>query len=109
MQTIDKNRIDDACDVSWVLSGETLEVQLWDDQNAEQSVRTGLNVLDCQLGEVLELGDTSLCSLQPKALPGAVLTLNLSTAQMRGMGAETGTRLAVRFAPEAIHIMPVRT
>ena len=109
LQTVDKNRIDDACDVSWVLSGETLEVQLWDDQNAEQSVRTGLNVLDCQLGEVLELGDTSLCSLQPKALPGAVLTLNLSTAQLRGMGAETGTRLAVRFAPEAIHIMPVRT
>lgn len=109
LQTIDKNRIDDGCEVSWVLSGETLQVQLWDDQATQADVGAGLNVLDCVLEEVLELGDTSLCTLQPQALRGAVLTLNLSTAQLREMGAVAGTRMAVRFAPEAIHIMPVRT
>ena len=110
LTTIDKNRIEDGCEVSWVLSGETLEVQRWDDHAAQNhEVSDRMNVLDCGLAEVLELGDTSLCTLQPQALRGAVLTLNLSTAQLRGMGAVAGTRMVVRFAPEAIHIMPVRT
>ena len=113
LKTIDKNRIDDGSEVSWVLSGETLEVVLWESQQAtaaaDTGVNAGINVLDCVLGEVLELGDTSLCALQPCGMPGTALTLNLSTAHLRAMGANAGTRLAVRFAPEAIHIMPVRT
>ena len=66
------------------------------------------NAVHCEVTEQLVLGETSLCSLRPRELPGEQVTLNPATAQLRSLGARAGGSLWLRIAPEAIHIMPVR-
>lgn len=110
LHTLDKGRIDDGAEVRWVLAGESMAVT---------SCRTGAtppegeaayaNVLDCVLEEALALGETSLCTLKPLGLQADRLTLTLSTAQLRAMQTPVGGVLQVHIAPQAIHIMPVRT
>jgi molybdate transport system ATP-binding protein len=58
---------------------------------------------------VLSLGETSLCTLVPEKLPRQRLTLNLSSAQLRAMGAHRGSKLQVQIPLVGIHIMPQRT
>jgi molybdate transport system ATP-binding protein len=111
LHTLDKGRIDDGAEVSWVLAGESLAV------TARRPDATPLkgddshhaNVLDCVLEEALALGETSLCTLKPLGLGADRLTLTLSTAQLRAMETPVGGVLQVHIAPRAIHIMPVRT
>jgi molybdate transport system ATP-binding protein len=112
LHTVDKSRIDDGVEVGWVLAGESMEVMPWPTAvpaSGNVPVAEPVNMLDCNLREVLELGETSLCTLVPNNLPSERLTLTLSTAHLRAMGVGSGSRLAVRFAPQAIHIMPLRT
>ncbi len=106
LQVIDKHRLDDGAAVTWVLAGEHVDVLAPDAPGpaAEMS-----NRLPCALTEVLALGETSLCTLVPAALPGEKLTLNLSTAQLRRLQAGVGARLLVQIPRQGIHIMPQRT
>jgi len=97
LRVVDKNRIPDGATVTWVIAGEGVDLL------ADAS---GPNALRCQIVEQLALGETSLCSLRPQGLPGEQVTLNLSTAQLRALGAQVGGWLWLRIAPEAIHIMP---
>jgi molybdate transport system ATP-binding protein len=94
----DKNRIADGAAVTWVIAGDGLE--LLPDGPEEE------NVLRCVLAEQMALGEISLCSLQPQAIADARVTLNVSTAQLRGLGLLAGGRARLRIAPEAVHIMP---
>jgi molybdate transport system ATP-binding protein len=97
LRVVDKNRIADGAQVTWVIAGERIDLLA---DGAAQG-----NTLRCKLVERLALGETSLCTLQPELLPGERLTLNLSTAQLRSLEDGSGwLRLAI--APEAIHIMP---
>ncbi|WP_233259622.1 ABC transporter ATP-binding protein [Ramlibacter sp. WS9] len=98
LRVVDKNRIVDGAVVTWVVAGE--KVDLLADGAAER------NVLRCRILEQLALGETSLCTLEPEHLPQERVTLNLSTAQLRSLGAEPGRWLRLAIAPEAIHIMP---
>jgi molybdate transport system ATP-binding protein len=98
LRVVDKNRIVDGALVTWVVAGE--KVDLLADGAAER------NVLRCRILEQLALGETSLCTLEPEHLPGERVTLNLSTAQLRSLGAEPGRWLRLAITPEAIHIMP---
>jgi molybdate transport system ATP-binding protein len=100
LQVIDKNRIEDGAQVTWVIAGD--RVELLPDGAAEG------NTLRCELAEQLALGETSLCVLRPEGLPGERVTLNLSTAQLRSLHAQPGCWLRLAIAPEAIHIMPQR-
>jgi molybdate transport system ATP-binding protein len=98
----DKNRIPDGASVTWVIAGERIDL-LSDADGASDG-----NTLRCRILELLALGETSLCTLQPEQLPGERVTLNLSTAQLRSLEAAAGRWLRLAIAPEAVHIMPVK-
>jgi molybdate transport system ATP-binding protein len=98
LRVIDKDRIRDGSNVTWVIAGE--KIDLMADGDAQG------NTLRCVVLEQLALGETSLCVLQPERVQQERVTLNLSTAQLRALGARTGGGLRLAIAPEAIHIMP---
>jgi molybdate transport system ATP-binding protein len=98
LRVLDKNRIPDGAAVTWVIAGD--HVDLLADGEAEE------NVLRCEMVEQLALGETSLCTLRPQGLAQEIVTLNLSTAQLRWLDAGPGRWLRLGIAPEAIHIMP---
>jgi molybdate transport system ATP-binding protein len=100
LRVIDKNRIDDGAQVTWVIAGDRIELLPDGDGDAEA------NTLRCEVMEQLALGETSLCLLRPQGLPLERVTLNLSTSQLRSLRAEPGHWLRLAVAPEAIHIMP---
>jgi len=64
--------------------------------------------LRCQLVEVLSLGEISLCTLAPEAMPGQTITLNLTTRLLRRLQVGAGGWVQLLIAPGALHIMPVR-
>ncbi len=108
LKVVDKGRIVDGAQVRWVLAGESMEIFA-----AGQSLETDVepmdgNLLWCVLEKVLELGETSLCTLEPKEAKGERLEITLTTSHLRAMGAVLGSTLGLRIAPQAIHIMPVR-
>jgi molybdate transport system ATP-binding protein len=98
LRVIDKNRIDDRAQVTWVIAGD--HVELLPDGAAEG------NTLRCEVLEQLALGETSLCVLRPQGLAQERVTLNLSTAQLRALHAQPGCWMRLAIAPQAIHIMP---
>jgi molybdate transport system ATP-binding protein len=104
LRVIDKHRLDDGVAVTWVLAGEHVDVVPPGAPAPESH-----NQVNCQLLELLALGETSLCTLEPEALPGVRLTLNLSTSQLRALGATAGAKLQVQIPMQGIHIMPQRT
>jgi molybdate transport system ATP-binding protein len=101
LQVIDKGRLDDGAEVSWVVAGELLDM-------SAQTGAPSANTLACTLREVLPLGEISLCTLVPTQLPCQCITLNLSSALLRQLGAAPGAVLYLHIPPEAVHIMPVR-
>ena len=105
LQVVDKNRLDDGVAVTWVVAGEYVDVRSLD---APGAAPAGDNRLVCELAEVLALGETSLCTLVPERLKGQRLSLNLSTALLRGLGAGVGSKLLLRIPAGGIHIMPQR-
>jgi molybdate transport system ATP-binding protein len=100
LRVVDKNRIEDGAAVTWVVAGE--RVDLLADGAA------GENLLRCRIGELLSLGETSLCALEPESLPGERVTLTLASSQLRALGAQAGGRLRLAIPPEAVHIMPLK-
>ncbi|MBA3773028.1 MAG: ABC transporter ATP-binding protein [Ramlibacter sp.] len=98
LRVVDKNRIRHGAPVTWVIAGDRIE--LLADGPAHE------NVLRCEMVEQLALGETSLCSLRPEGLAEERVTLNLSTAQLRGLKAGPGHWLRLGIDPQAIHIMP---
>jgi molybdate transport system ATP-binding protein len=102
LQVIDKNRIDEGTPVTWVLNGEHVDLL------PEDAPGQALNRIPCELREVLALGDVSLCTLSPLALPDQRITLNLMGRALSQLGAGPGTRVHLVLSSEALHIMPVR-
>ena len=103
----DKNKIDDATPVTWVLNGEQVDVMA--DGEVPSVALQGHTRLRCQLLEVLSLGEISLCTLRPEALPSQTITLNLTSRLLRRLQVASGSWVRLQIAPEALHIMPVRT
>ncbi|UUZ70294.1 hypothetical protein LP416_15160 [Polaromonas sp. P2-4] len=101
LSVVDKKRLDEGAEVSWVVAGELLDISAQADAQA-------VNTLACTLREILPLGEISLCTLVPSQLPSQCITLNLSTAALRQLGAAPGAVLYLHIPPEAVHIMPVR-
>jgi molybdate transport system ATP-binding protein len=108
LQVQDKGRIADGAQVCWVLAGEAVELIAQDVQSHGMDTKHNTNLLWCDWIEVLELGETSLCTLVPVGLPHERLTLTLATSQVSTLRAVVGRRVGARIAPHAIHIMPVR-
>jgi molybdate transport system ATP-binding protein len=115
LQVIDKNKLENGAQVSWVVAAEHLDVTkvIGNQAGCEQSLPA--NTLHCQFLEVLSLGETSICTLSPLGWPGlsAVrLTLTLSSAQVRSLGVSAGnyrnSTVNVHLPPHSIHIMPMR-
>ena len=102
LRVVDKKRLDQRAQVSWVVAGELLDLLAHADPHAP-------NTLACTLREVLPLGEISLCTLVPVQLPSQCLTLNLSSAALRQLSASPGGVLYLQIPPAAVHIMPVRT
>ena len=100
LRVIDKNRIEADSEVSWVLNGEEVDVA------PDGAEPLAPNELRCRLAQVLSLGDVSLCTLVPLALPGEQLTLNLTGRLLRRLQLGPGHTLRLRLAPQALHIMP---
>jgi molybdate transport system ATP-binding protein len=103
----DKNKIDDATPVTWVLNGEQVDVMA--DGEVPSVALQGHTRLRCQLLEVLSLGEISLCTLRPEALPRQTITLNLTSRLLQRLQVGSGAWVQLQIAPEALHIMPVRT
>ena len=117
LTVLDKNKLDDGADVSWVLAAEHLDITSVETTSAcEQGLPP--NTLRCQFLEVLSLGETSICTLAPLGWPALAevrLTLTLSSAQVRSLGigpgnaGNTGQRTVdVHIPPQSVHIMPMR-
>ena len=102
LKVVDKNRIDDGTPVTWVLNGEHVDLL-----PADASL-DGPNCVLCELREVLALGDISLCTFSPLALPDQRITLNLMGRVLARMGVGPGSQICLVLAPQALHIMPVR-
>ena len=64
-----------------------------------------VNRIACEIVELLSLGETSLCTLVPHALPAERLTLNLSSAMLRQLALSPGKPLRLHIPTEAVHIM----
>lgn len=107
LAVFDKNKIQDGTRVTWVLNGEQVDVLA--DGGASSPVEPGHTRLRCQLLEVLSLGEISLCTLRPEALPRQTITLNLTSRLLRRLDAGAGAWVQLLIAPQALHIMPVRT
>lgn len=111
LKVVDKNRLEHGALVTWVLAAELLDVL--SDPGLAQTPPA--NTLRCRLTEVLALGETSICSLQPVTWPSleAVrLTLTLSSAHLRNMRLSMALKeqatVWVYMPPNSIHIMPMR-
>ena len=102
LSVMDKGRIDDGANVSWVVAGELLDI-------SNHAPQQSASALTCCLQEVLALGEISLCTLVPQALPDQRLTLNLSTAQLRQVALKPGATLYLHVPTQAVHIMPLRS
>ena len=102
LSVMDKGRIDNGAEVSWVVAGELLDI-------ASAPSAEATNTLTCTLKEVLALGEISLCTLEPNALPDQHLTLNLSTALLRQLALAPGKELHLQVPTQAVHIMPLRS
>jgi len=109
LRVLDKNRLGDGVNVTWVVAGEQVDVLAQAASGAPLAGENTCNRVACDLVEVLSLGETSLCTLVPEKLPRQRLTLNLSSAQLRAMGAQRGSKLQVQIPLAGIHIMPQRT
>eukprot|EP01030_Chromulinospumella_sphaerica_P003374 gene3374-3302_t len=107
LAVFDKNKIDDGTPVTWVLNGEQVDVMA--DNGLLSAAEPGHTRLRCQLLEVLSLGEISLCTLRPEALPSQTITLNLTTRLLGRLQAQAGGWVQLLIAPQALHIMPVRT
>ncbi|WP_300552573.1 ABC transporter ATP-binding protein [Limnohabitans sp. Rim8] len=107
LAVLDKNKIDDGTRVTWVLNGEQVDVLA--DGQPHSVVQPGHTRLRCQLLEVLSLGEISLCTLRPEALPGQTITLNLTSRLLGRLEVGAGGWVQLLIAPAALHIMPVRT
>jgi molybdate transport system ATP-binding protein len=90
-----------------VLNGEQVDVMA--DGEVPSLALQGHTRLRCQLLEVLSLGEISLCTLRPEALPSQTITLNLTSRLLRRLQVASGSWVRLQIAPEALHIMPVRT
>ena len=107
LAVVDKNKIDDGTRVTWVLNGEQVDVLA--DGEMSSLAQPGHTRLRCQLLEVLSLGEISLCTLRPEALPSQTITLNLTSRLLRRLQVGAGGWVQLLIAPGALHIMPVRT
>ena len=107
LAVFDKNKIDDGTPVTWVLNGEQVDVMADGEESGVAS--PGHTRLRCQLLEVLSLGEISLCTLRPEALPSQTITLNLTSRLLQRLQVGSGAWVQLQIAPEALHIMPVRT
>jgi molybdate transport system ATP-binding protein len=107
LAVFDKNKIDDGTPVTWVLNGEQVDVMA--DGEVHSAVLPGHTRLRCQLLEVLSLGEISLCTLRPEALPSQTITLNLTSRLLQRLQVGSGGWVQLQITPEALHIMPVRT
>ena len=107
LAVFDKNKINDGTRVTWVLNGEQVDVMA--DGEPDSAVQPGHTRLRCQLLEVLSLGEISLCTLRPEALPSQTITLNLTSRLLRRLDVGAGGWVQLLIAPGALHIMPVRT
>jgi molybdate transport system ATP-binding protein len=107
LAVFDKNKIDDDTRVTWVLNGEQVDVMADGEQPSQEE--PGHTRLRCQLLEVLSLGEISLCTLRPEALPSQTVTLNLTSRLLGRLDVGAGGWVQLLIAPGALHIMPVRT
>ncbi len=107
LAVFDKNKIDDGTLVTWVLNGEQVDVMA--DGEMSSTTEPGYTRLRCQLLEVLSLGEITLCTLRPEALPSQTITLNLTSRLLRRLQVGAGGWVQLLIAPGALHIMPVRT
>lgn len=107
LAVFDKHKIDDGTPVTWVLNGEQVDVMA--DAGASSVVEPGYTRLRCQLLEVLSLAEISLCTLRPEAMPSQTITLNLTSSLLRRLEVGAGGWVQLLVAPQALHIMPVRT
>lgn len=107
LAVFDKNKIDNGTRVTWVLNGEQVDVLA--DGELPSAAQPGHTRLRCQLLEVLSLGEISLCTLRPQALPSQTITLNLTSRLLRRLQVGADGWVQLLIAPGALHIMPVRT
>lgn len=106
LTVVDKNKIDDGTPVTWVLNGEQVDVLA--DASTPGPGDARATRLRCRLVEVLALGEISLCTLTPEALPAQCITLNLTTRLLDRLQVDAGGWVQLLIAPGALHIMPVR-
>ncbi len=107
LKVVDKHKLEHGAMVTWVLAAEHLDVL--PDSDAAQTPPQ--NTLRCRVTEVLALGETSICSLQPVAWPSIEhvrLVLTLSSAHLRTLALTPHMTVWVHIPAHSIHIMPMR-
>jgi molybdate transport system ATP-binding protein len=101
LEVVDKNRIDNGANVSWVIAGEHIHVKATSESEKPNHVKA-------ELTEVLPLGELGLCKF--KALQNQQeITLNVSTETIQELELSTGSVVDIHLNKIGIHIMPNRS
>ena len=100
----DKGKIADGTRVSWVIAGEGIELRPHPPADGADCPNTVL----CRLEEALPLGEISLCTLSPQALPDQTLRLHVAHSQLQRL-ARDDAWVQVCLSPDAVHVMPTRS
>jgi molybdate transport system ATP-binding protein len=115
LSVIDKNKLENGAQVSWVVAAEHIDFTKVTGNEAACAQSLPNNTLHCQFLEVLSLGETSICTLAPLGWAGLAavrLTLTLSSAHVRSLGVSVGSgqnsAVWAHMPPHSIHIMPMR-
>ncbi len=100
----DKARIENGTRVNWVIAGEGIELRPHPTADGADCP----NTLLCRLEEALPLGEISLCTLRPQALPDQTLRLHVAHSQLQRLARDDGW-VQVCLSPDAVHVMPTRS
>jgi molybdate transport system ATP-binding protein len=101
LNVVDKNRIDDGANVSWVIAGEHIHVKKASSAELDNHVKA-------ELAEVLPLGELGICKFKVKRNLQEI-TLNMSTETIQSLQLSTGSSVDIHLDKIGIHIMPKRS
>ncbi len=103
----DKGKIADGTDVTWVLAGEAVHLLASGSTAQHGTHLSGANLLDCQLIELLALGEISLCRFAVAGTSDQI-ELNLSASLLASLKLRSGSRAVLAVPEDAVHIMPIK-
>jgi hypothetical protein len=117
LEILDKGRIEEGQQVSWVISGKGLHLvascpetntESWIAPNGLGSVTPRPNVWPAQVIELRSLGEVRLCRLRVDLPEPQEVTLTFTSMNHPSVNLVAGATLGLQVDSRQIHVMPAR-